>query len=356
MRRFLPFGSSSDSEEPSASRGQQISFNWQDVCFVHSICGDDAEDAVVVLSDGTLRSYIKCRGINALLFDHAEEEALARSFSDLANTCESDIQIIIKSRNLPVDEYLSRYQTLLRTDDPYLRWLADFTDLWFRRKQTVEFVPQRDFYVIVSFRPPDCDNQHAGKVWSGRRSIQAHEDSLESLNRLTRIACEQLRQANLRPVVLTRKQVRDLIYADLNPSLARREPEAPPSRPGISDASVLSQSAMKVASDHLWLDKRYVATQYLQQAPHEAWLGWLVNLLTLSVEYTVSIFIHTCDQDKVRADLKKKFHIGAMANAQLPMHDLEGAETTMTSRHCLPRIPAQLAQSVRHQHVHYYLG
>jgi hypothetical protein len=315
MRRFLPFGSSSDNEEPSASRGQQISFNWQDVCFVHSICGDDSEDGVVVLSDGTLRSYIKCWGINALLFDHAEEEALARSFADLANTCESDIQIIIKSRNLPVDEYLSRYQTLLQSDDAYLRWLADFTDLWFRRKQTVEFVPQRDFYVIVSFRPPDCDNQHAGKVWSGRRSIQAHEESLESLNRLTRIACEQLRQANLRPVVLARKQVRDLIYADLNPTLARREPEAPPSRPGISDASVLSQSAMKVASDHLWLDKRYVATQYLQHPPHEAWLGWLVNLLTLSVEYTVSIFIHTCDQDKVRADLKKKFHIGAMANS-----------------------------------------
>ena len=47
---------------------------------------------------------------------------------------------------------------------------------------------------------------------------------------------------------------------------------------------------MKVGDEHLWLDCRYIGTQYLQAAPHETWMGWLVDLLTLSVEYTLSLY------------------------------------------------------------------
>src|SRR5581483_1004877 len=132
------------------------------------------------------------------------------------------------------------------------------------------------------------------KQWNGRRSIQKHEEYLESLNRLTKTSLEQLRQSNLRPHVLTRKEMRNLIYAELNPALAERDHDAPPSIEGISEASRLAQSALKVNDTHLWLDGRYISTQYLQTPPHETWMGWLVDLLTLSVEYTLSMYIHTC--------------------------------------------------------------
>ena len=38
--------------------------------------------------------------------------------------------------------------------------------------------------------------------------------------------------------------------------------------------------ALKVAEEHLWLDGRYIGTQYMAQPPHETWMGWLVDLLT----------------------------------------------------------------------------
>jgi len=332
VREMLPFGSV-DGGEPSDEDGPPKHLrgtnSWQDVCFIYAIPGDDSDEGLVVLADGSLRKYINCKGINALLFDQEDREQIARNFANFANSCESDIQIIVKTRQLSVDEYLSRYQILLKTDNAYLKWYADYTDKWFRQIQDVHFVPERDFYVVVSYKPPDV--QGLTQPWSGKRSIQKHEEYVAAINRLTKTCLEQLRQSNLRPQILTRKEVRDLIYSDLNPRLSQRQPEAPPSRPDVSEASCLAGSGLKVKDDHLWLDGRYVGTQYMAHPPHETWMGWLVDLLTLSVEYTLSIFIHVCDQDKVRNSLKMTYRLGFLTSSQGGTPDLEGIESTRTA-------------------------
>ena len=332
VRDMLPFGSDATEQDshdddgpPKDSRPES---SWKDVCYLYAIPGDDEDEGLVVLADGSMRKYISCKGINALLFDEADRESMARQFTNFVNSCESDIQVIIKSRNLPVDEYLSRYQTLIKTDNDYLKWYADYTDKWFRRQQDVSFVPQREFYIAVSFQPPDCRGTTG---WSGRRSIQKHEEYVAVLDRYTRTAYEQLRVSMLRPQVLNRRQVRNLIYADLNPSLSERDPEAPPSRPDISEVSSLAGSALKVSDESIWLDGKYIGTQYLEQLPHETWMGWLVDLLTLSVEYQLSLFVHCCNQDKVRSDLKWKHHFGRVTSTQLASPDLEGIEETRSA-------------------------
>lgn len=331
LRNMLPLGEeegtneNADGSPPPDRRGAT---SWQDVSFIYSIPGEDEEEGLVVLCDGSFRKYIACKGINALLFDEADREMMARTFANFANSCDSDIQIIIKSRNLSVDEYLSRYTILLKTDNDYLKWYADYTDKWFRRVQDVTFVPEREFYIVISYHPPDCKS---GKMWNGRRSIQKHEEYLETLNRYVKTAAEQLRGSNLKPAILNRKQTRDLIYSDLNPSLYEKDSDAPPSRPNVSEASTLAGSAMKVTDEHLWLDGKFIGTQYMFATPHETWMGWLVDLLTLSVEYTVSFFIHQCDQDRVRKELKFKYRIGHVASTQLATPDLEGLESTRSA-------------------------
>ncbi|MBI4533981.1 MAG: ATP-binding protein, partial [Candidatus Melainabacteria bacterium] len=162
----------------------------------------------------------------------------------------------------------------------------------------------------------------------GRRSIQKHEDFVETLNRLVKTAFEQLRASNLRPSILTRKEVRNLIYSSLNPTLYHQDGDAPPSKPDVAEASCLARSALKVTEEHLWLDGKFVATQYMAELPHETWMGWLVDLLTLSVEYTVSIFVHVCDQDRVRKKLQSDYRFGVVTSTQLATPDLEGLEST----------------------------
>jgi type IV secretory pathway VirB4 component len=264
------------------------------VCFVESIPGKDDDQGLVVLVDGSLRRYISVKGINALLSDETDRELLARTFANFANSCESDIQIIVKSRALSVDDFLSRYQERIKTESDYLKWYADYTDKWFRRVQQVHWVPQREFYVVVTYHPPDSLTAPPMAKYSSpakRRRLD-----VQALDHLTQTACEQLRVSNLQPSILTRKEVRNLIYSELNPTLAQREPESPPSREGKSEASVLAASSLKVMEERLWLDGRYIGTQSLQQIPDATWMGWLVDLLTLCVEFTLSLFIHPCSQ------------------------------------------------------------
>lgn len=331
VRELLPFGG--PAPQPKESSGppkdkREVS-SWAEVTFIHSIPGEDDDEGLVVLADGSMRKFIGCKGINALLFDEAEREMLARGFASLANSCDSDIQIIISSRNLSVDEYLQRYTMLLKTDNEYLKWYADYTDKWFRRVQEVHFVPQRDFYIVVSYNPPDTKN--LTQPWSGRRSIQKHEEFVETLNRLVKTCFEQLRGSNLRPAMLNRREVRKLIYANLNPTLSEMDDEAPATRPGQSESSVLARSALRVGEENVWLDGKYMGTQYMAETPHETWMGWLVDLLTLSVEYTMTMYIHMCDQDSVRKKLTTRYRLGMVASTQLATPDLEGLESTRSA-------------------------
>ena len=332
LKELMPFNTTSNQSEQDGNgppKDKRGSTSWQDICFIHSIPGEDDDEGLLVLADGSMRKFISCKGINALLFDEADRERLARDFANMANTIDSDIQVIVTSRNLSIDEYLSRYQNQIKTDNEYLRWYANYTDTWFRRIQDVHFVPQRDFYIVVSFHPPDSKSSGG---WNGRRSIQKHEEYLEDLNRFVKTVSEQMRTSQLRPNLLTRREMRNLLYTHLNPTLSETEQEAPPSRPGISEASCLARSGLKVTDKYLWLDGKYVGSMYMQQIPHETWMGWLVDLLTLSVEYTASFFIHCCDQDDVRKKLKRRYTIGLVASNQLSTPDLEGVESTRSAQ------------------------
>ncbi|MFN8659919.1 MAG: ATP-binding protein [Candidatus Obscuribacterales bacterium] len=302
--------------------------SWADVCFLHALPGgNEDQEAIAVLRDGSLRRFISCKGINALLSDHHDQEFLARQFANLANIADCDMQIIVTSRNLPVEEYLSKYQQLIKTDDTYLKWYSSYTDTWFRLMQEVSFVPQREFYVIVSYTPPDA---LAGSQWKKRSKAQ-HDEFVARLDRITKTVGEQLRQSGLRPAVMSIRAVRQLIYHHLNPNLSKREPVPPPRSAHNSEASSLARSALSINWNHVKLDNSYIGSLYMAEPPHETWFGWMSDLLTLGVEYTLSIFIHKCDQEQVRKQLAHKHRVSYACNAGLFVPDVEGLEATHTA-------------------------
>lgn len=314
--------SSSKGPNPAA-KALKAKVGWKDICFIHSIVEGEENDGIVVLKDGTLRKYIGLSGLNILLSDVDEREQLAFELANFANSCEADFQIVVRSRHLAVDEYLSRYQMHVKTEEPYLKRFAEYTDKWFRQVQSLSFIPQREFYIVLSYVPPDCEN---GKSWSGVRSVQKHDDYVYSLDRMVNTAFEQLHQSNLKPRILGVKEIRDLIYSEFNPTLSQREPDAPPQNSEVSEASSLARSALEVQDKYIWLDGKYVSTHFVSKLPHDTWIGWLVDLMTVSVEYTLSIFVHQCNQDKVRQSLKQKYHLSRVAMSQMSAPDLENNE------------------------------
>ena len=100
IRDMLPFGSETadgdNHDDDSPPKDARPESGWKDVCYLFAIPGDDEDEGLVVLADGSMRKYISCKGINALLFDEADRESMARQFTNFVNSCESDIQVIIK--------------------------------------------------------------------------------------------------------------------------------------------------------------------------------------------------------------------------------------------------------------------
>ncbi len=299
--------------------------NWQDILFVQSILADEKGEGVVVLTDGSLRKYISVTGINLLLSDEFDRELLARQFGNLFDSVECDMQVLVKSRNLPVEEYLEQYQMHVKTDDLYLRRYAEYTDNWFREEQSLRFIPQREFYLLLSFQPPDTNG---GRSWSGKRSPSAHDEYLYELNRYVQVAYDQLNQSCMKPKVLNQEEIRNLLFSSLNPGLIERERVVPEPHPEFSECSALARSALEVSDKNLWLDGKFIATHYLKEMPHNVWIGWFIEMMSLPFEYTLSIFIHQCNQERVRKALKYKYHFGKLSSRQLPAPDLELSEVT----------------------------
>ncbi|MBX9671497.1 MAG: hypothetical protein K2X93_28170, partial [Candidatus Obscuribacterales bacterium] len=299
--------------------------NWQDILFIQSILEDARGEGVVVLADGSLRKYINVTGINLLLSDEYDRELLARQFGNLFDCAECDMQVLVKSRNLPVEEYLEQYQVHVKTDDEYLRRYAEYTDNWFREEQSLRFIPQREFYLLLSFQPPDTN---AGRSWSGSRSPSAHDEYVYELNRFVQVAYDQLNQSYMKPKVLNQQEIRNLLFSTLNPGLTERERALPEPHPEYSECSALARSVLEVSDKNLWLDGKHVATHYLKEMPHNVWIGWFIELMSMPFEYTLSIFIHQCNQEQVRTALRYKYHFGKLTSRQLPTPDLELSEVT----------------------------
>src|SRR5262249_3965486 len=78
LRDSLPIGQDQSDASTAAEDGppkdRRGEASWQDVCFIHSIPGEDEEQGLVVLADGSMRKYISLKGINVLLFDDTDRD------------------------------------------------------------------------------------------------------------------------------------------------------------------------------------------------------------------------------------------------------------------------------------------
>lgn len=112
----------------------------------------ELKDDIVVLRDGTIRAVLIVSSINFALKSEEEQNAVIASYTQFLNSLDFTIQIVIQSRKLNIDDYLTRLKAseqaqrneLLRMQTreyrEYVSELVEIADLMSKR-----------FYIVIPY-------------------------------------------------------------------------------------------------------------------------------------------------------------------------------------------------------------
>jgi len=187
----------------------------------------EIRDDTVVLKDGTLRAVVLVSSINFALKSEDEQEAIVSAYVSFLNSLEHPIEVVIQSRKLNIDGYLSQLADKEReqTND-LLR--AQITDYRAFIKDLVELgeIMNKRFYIIVPFDPFTAKNK---SFWTRLREIlspgvaiklrdKQFQDRKAGLAlRLDRIL-GGLQSMGLSAAILNTQTLIELYYSAYNPS------------------------------------------------------------------------------------------------------------------------------------------
>jgi len=188
----------------------------------------EIKEDVVVMKDGTIRAVLLVSSINFALKSMDEQSAIVQAYMQFLNMLDFPIQVVIQSRRMNIDDYLSRLGESERTqkNDLLRRQIADYREYV---KQLVELgeIMQKRFYVVVPLDPA-TDKQKGfwarlGEILTPSVAIRLSESRFqknkESLMLRVNSIISGLSSMSLNAATLDTQSLIELYYTVYNPEL-----------------------------------------------------------------------------------------------------------------------------------------
>jgi len=114
----------------------------------------EIRDNTVIMKDGTLRAVLMVSSINFALKSVDEQEAIVQAYMSFLNGLETPIQIVIQSRKMNIDPYISSL-TKREHEIPNDLLKAQIADYRSFVQELVEMgeIMQKRFYVVILYDP-----------------------------------------------------------------------------------------------------------------------------------------------------------------------------------------------------------
>lgn len=196
----------------------------------------EIRDNMVILKDGTVRAVLLVSSINFALKSRDEQEAITQAYMTFLNSIDFPIQIVIQSRKMNIDGYLSALKKQQRSiDNDLLRaQIASYREFIGELVQLGEIMQKR-FYVVVPYDPLKNKQknffQRFGEVLSpsvaAKLSARQLQDRIEQLSRRVDLVSGQLGSMSLQVARLDTQSLIELYYTVYNPDVFDTEPLAP---------------------------------------------------------------------------------------------------------------------------------
>lgn len=144
----------------------------------------------IVMKDSSLRSIIKCSWLNIDLKNSQEEQIVADKYSRILNSLDFPIQILIRSTNLDLSDYLEYIkENIEKIDNEVLKWQwQNYFDFINNLNQKQWLLFTKEFYIIVPYywfeEAKKIRESQFAKFMSALSSVQSAESIANNLRRL----------------------------------------------------------------------------------------------------------------------------------------------------------------------------
>lgn len=193
----------------------------------------EIKENVVILKDGSLRAVILVSSINFALKSSDEQQALVAGYIDFINSFKDPFQIVIQSRKLNMDKYLTNLKVLendqknellkaqMSSYRQYIQELVDLGDIMTKR-----------FYVVVTYSPDPGETktffQRLNQVIRPGALIKLSQSNFDKQKHELDIRVSQvggqLASMGLKAVQLDTQSLIELYYSIYNPTTAANQP------------------------------------------------------------------------------------------------------------------------------------
>lgn len=185
----------------------------------------EIKEGTLVLRDGTLRAVIAVSSTNFSLKSEDEQNALVAAYQGMLNSLDFPIQILIHSRILDIEGYLSRLKGLAsgQTNEllriqimEYIEYIAKLVEL--------ANIMSKNFYVVV----PYSADEVANPTWSTKvkkflnpvaqiaSTAEGFKHAKVKLDERVNHVMAELGSIGLRSLVLNTEELIELLYQSYN--------------------------------------------------------------------------------------------------------------------------------------------
>lgn len=185
----------------------------------------EIKDGIVVMRDGSLRMIILCSPTNFDLKSPAEKDAIEFAYQGFLNGLHFPIQIIVQSRKIDLDAYLTKLEGIQSNQaNPLLASLMEDYVLNIRGLLDEVNIMEKRFYVVVPYYTDILSKANIltklrGATNSNTEVTQTtgeYEQRKRDLLQRTNLVATGLAQVGVRAAVLNTQEVIELFYNSYN--------------------------------------------------------------------------------------------------------------------------------------------
>ena len=199
----------------------------------------EIRENLVIMDDGSFRAVTMCQAINFDLISPSEKESVEYAYQGFLNSLDFPIQIVIRSRKVNIQPYISRLNQLQTEKNNMLlaQLMTDYTDFMVALAEETSIM-DKTFYVVVPFHNMTISKETIVKglksifsnifsFKSKAKKVVINEATLEAakseLYNRVQVVVQGLGNCGVQTVPLDTQGLIELYYDSYNPDTATRQ-------------------------------------------------------------------------------------------------------------------------------------